>query len=77
MSKFILEVDIKELIERMPLKQRIELVRNLEKETWTKRLDNVADKIRHQIKRIPNEEEITQLCKKVRKRIYEKYQSGN
>lgn len=77
MSKFTLEMDIRELIERMPISKRIELVRELERETWAKRLDNVVNKIRHQIKRIPNEEEITRLCKKARKRVYERYQSSS
>jgi Mg/Co/Ni transporter MgtE len=77
MSTFTLKIDIKEAINKLPINKRIELVRDLEQETWAVRLDNVTDKIRHQIKHIPNEEEITRLCKKARKRVYEKYQSGN
>lgn len=73
MSKFCLEMDLKELINKMPVRRKIELIRELEKETLPERLDNVANKIRRQIKHIPSQKEIDRICKKVRKRIYEKY----
>lgn len=77
MSKITVELDIKELIEHMPLKKRLTLVRELEKTTWAQRLDNIVDRIRHQIKRIPTETEITRICKRARKKVYEKYKSGH
>lgn len=72
MSKFTAEIDIGELIERLPIVKRIQLVRLLEKTTWAKQLDNVVDKIHRQIKRIPSEQEITKLCKRARKKVYER-----
>ena len=77
MVKFTLEMDIKELIERMPLQKRIELLRTLEKETWASRLDAVVNKIRRHVKRIPTEKELASICKKARKKVYEKHQSGH
>ncbi len=73
MSPFTLQVDIKEIINKMPVRKRIQLVRELEKETWAQRLDDVTSKIRQQVKHIPSEEEITELSQRARKKVYEKY----
>lgn len=79
MSEYTLdvEVDIKKLINKLPLPRKLELVRELERETWAKRLDDVVDKIHRQIRHIPSEEDIRNICKKVRKKVYEKYKSGH
>lgn len=77
MSNFMLQMDIRELIGKMPINKKIELVRELEKETWAKRLDSVVNKIRSQIKSVPNQKEINRICKKVRKKVYAKYKGSN
>ncbi len=44
MPKVILEMDAKEareLIEQLPLDDKIKLVKELEKETWAKRINNL------------------------------------
>lgn len=73
MSKITLEVDIKELIAGIPIKQRIELVQELEKETWAKRLDFVVNKIRKSVKKRPvSFRKVSQICEEVRRHNYEK-----
>jgi len=73
MSKFTLELNIKELIEKMPMNKKIELVRELERETWAKRLDQVVKKIRKRFRRRPlSFRKITQICEEVRQRHYER-----
>lgn len=73
MSKFTLELNIKELIEKMPMNKRIELVRELEKETWAKRLDQVVKRIRKHFRRHPlSFRKITRICEEVRQQRYER-----
>ena len=78
MSKFTLELDVKELIGRLPIEERIRLVKDLERETWAKRLDAVVKRIRKRFKKHPiSSQEITAICDEVRQRNYEKNKRGN
>ena len=70
-------IDIEKLIEQLPVEKKIQLVQRLEKATWARRLDNVVNKIRGQIKRIPSEEEISKICKMSRKKVYARYKSSH
>jgi Mg/Co/Ni transporter MgtE len=82
MSTFTLEIDIKEAINKLPIDKRIELVRDLEQETWAKRLDleaniswrrefkNLLDKIHNRTVKFNSaeiEKDITFAYRQVRK----------
>ena len=69
-------IDIEKLIGQLPIEKKIQLVQRLEKTTWAKRLDNAVNNIRGQIKGIPSEEEIAQICQMSRKKVYARYKSG-
>ncbi len=74
MSKVSLELDIKEaknLIEQMPLEDKIRLVRELERETWAKRLDKILKNIDERRKRYKiSNKEISQEIEKARREFY-------
>lgn len=74
MSKVTLDLDTKEvknLIEQLPLKDKIELIRTLEKETWVKRINTVLKNIdlRRKKCKISNKE-ISQEIEKARREFY-------
>lgn len=74
MSKVTLDLDIKEakdLIEQMTLEDKIKLIRELEKETWVKRINKILNNIdarrkKHKI----SFKEISQEITEARKEFY-------
>ena len=74
MSKVTLELDIKEakdLIEQMPLEEKIKLVRELEKETWAKRMNEILKNIDERRKKYKiSTKEISQEIEKGRREFY-------
>lgn len=75
MSKVMLEIDLKEareLIGQMPLDDKIKLVKQLEKETWQTRFQNLLSGIDRRLKgrsRLSNQK-IAQIVKRVRRRAH-------
>jgi Mg/Co/Ni transporter MgtE len=67
---------VESLVERLPLEDKIRLVRRLEKETWAKRLGVVVEKMRKHVKEKGiTDKEIDRICEEVRKERYAKNQS--
>ena len=67
---------VEKLIERLPLESKIRLVRRLEKETWAKRLDTIAQRMRKHVKQKGvTDREIDRICEEVRKERYARNQS--
>jgi len=74
MSKVSLELDTKELkrlIERMSIEDKIKLIKELERETWAKRITKVLKNIdaRRKKYKISNRE-ISQEIEKARREFY-------
>ena len=75
-NKLVLELElnpnqVEKLVERLPLEDKIRLVRKLEGETWARRLDEVVFRIRKRFKSNPiSDKEITQICEETRQRLY-------
>lgn len=68
---------VERLIEKLPMENKIKLVRKLENETWAKRFDEVVSRIRKRIKENPiSDKEITKICKETRKRLYNERING-
>ena len=66
-------LDIEELVERLPINDKIKLVRKLEKATWAARWDQLLAKIDERVKKNPiTDEEIEQVVREVRKERYER-----
>ena len=74
MSRVTLELDIKEakyLIEQMPLEEKIILVKQLVKETWAKRMDNILKNIDGRRKKYKiSQRAISQEIEKARQAFY-------
>lgn len=74
MSKVTLDLDIKkakELIKQMPLKDKIKLIRELEKETWAKRINKILKNIDARRKKCKiSNKEISQEIEKARREFY-------
>lgn len=74
MPKVTLELEIKEakdLIEQMPLEDKVRLVRELEKETWAKRLDKIIKNIDERRKKYKiSNKGISQEIEKARHEYY-------
>lgn len=74
MSKVTLELDIKEakdLIEQMSLEDKIKLIRELEKETWAKRMNKILNNIDARRKKYKiSFKEISQEITEARKEFY-------
>ena len=75
MIKITTEVDIKDAVEairRMPIEDKIKLIRTLERETWYKRIDQILkniDKRRRTLK--ISSKEISREIQKARRKFYE------
>lgn len=66
-------LDIEELVERLPMNDKIKLVRRLEKATWAARWDRLLAKIDERVKKDPvTDEEVYQAVREVRKERYER-----
>ena len=62
---------IEKAIRRMPIEEKIKIMRKLEKETWAKRLDNVVLRIKKRINRNPiSQKEINRICEEARQKVY-------
>jgi Mg/Co/Ni transporter MgtE len=72
-SKITLELNpaqIGALVEKLPVAEKIKLVRKLENETWPERLDDVVLTIRKQVKKSGvSDNDISRLCEESRRRI--------
>lgn len=67
---------VEELVERLPLKNKLHLVRKLEKETFAGRLDSVVGKMRRYIRRAKiSAEDIEHICEQVKRDYDEKHRS--
>ena len=64
-------VDIVAIVKRLPLRIKLELVRQLEQETWAERLEQVVNRIRTRraVKRLSTGE-INRIVEDVRKNRY-------
>jgi hypothetical protein len=73
-NKITLELNpnqVEELVEKLPLEEKIRLVRRLERETWGKRIDKLFKKIDQRRRRYPiSNKEIAQEIEIVRRKIY-------
>ena len=73
-NKVTLELDptqVEELVEKLSIQDKIQLIRKLENETWAQRLDEVVGRIRKRFKQNPiSDKEITRICEETRQRIY-------
>ena len=73
MLKITLELNnkqIENLIERLPLKEKVELAQRLTSKTWQVRFKNLLSRVDTRLKnrRIPSNAKIVQIVKGVRKR---------
>ena len=70
---------VEELVEKLSIQDKINLVRKLENETWAKRLDEVVSRIRKRFREAPiSDKEIRQICEETRQRLYnERLKSRN
>jgi hypothetical protein len=72
-SKITLELNpaqIGALVEKLPVAEKIKLVRKLENETWAQRLDDVVLTIRKQVKKSGvSDDDIRRLCEDARCRV--------
>lgn len=63
---------VENLVEKLPLENKLHLIRRLEKETFASRIDNVADKMRGRVRSAKvSAKEINRICEEV-KREYDK-----
>lgn len=60
---------VRNAVRRWPMNRKIQLVRELEEETWAQRLDNVVRKIRRQAGSV-SQKKISSIVERVRKRLY-------
>lgn len=76
MSRITLELnshDVKQLVEKLSIQDKIKLVRQLEKETLRQRWDNLLNTIDSRFKKYPlSEEEIGKEIERARKEHYAK-----
>lgn len=76
MTKIAVEVDIKQLgriINELPLPDKIELTRDLERQTLGKMIEEIFKKVDRRRKKFPiSEREIKQEVESVRRQIYGK-----
>lgn len=79
-NKITLELNpnqVKELVEKLPIEDKIHLVRKLENETWARRLDEVVLRIRKRFRQNPiSDKEIRQICEETRQRLYNERSKG-
>jgi RNA:NAD 2'-phosphotransferase (TPT1/KptA family) len=66
-----ISIDVNAILKQMSLKEKIRLVKQLEKETWASQLDEVVDRIRTRssVRRL-SAKEIDRLVEDVRKTRY-------
>ncbi|MFC1646604.1 hypothetical protein ACFL2Y_05470 [Candidatus Omnitrophota bacterium] len=70
-SKITVQLDVREIIDRLSISEKIRLVKDLERETWAKRLDEVVSRVRKRFKQNPiSEKEITKICEEARQQTY-------
>jgi len=73
MSKVAIQlpVDIDKIINQLKTEDRIRLIRKLEEQTLSKRIDNLLERIDKRGRKNPlSEKEITEIVKEVRKELY-------
>jgi hypothetical protein len=75
MSRVTLELDVKQvenLVEKLPLQDKLVLAQRLNLETWQIRFKNLLSKIDVRLKNRPvlSNEKIVEIVKRVRKRNY-------
>ena len=69
--KITIPLDITAVLKQLPLSQKVQLVRELEQETWGVQLDNVVNRIRTRpsVRRL-SAKEVTEIVEDVRKARY-------
>ena len=76
-NKIALELSpsqIEMLVEKLPIEEKIKLVRRLERETWVNMLDITVKKIRRHIKEVKiSSQDIDRLCEEVKREYDEKH----
>ena len=73
-NKISLELNpsqVEALVDKLPAREKIRLVRKLTRQTWAKQLDNIVTRIRKRFKESPiSDKEIQQEIEEVRRQIY-------
>lgn len=73
-NKIILELkpnQVEELVERLPIQEKIKLAAQLDRETWDIRFNELIRKIRQRAKKSSiSEKGIRRACQRVRTRLY-------
>lgn len=73
-NKITLELkpsQVGELVERLPIQEKVKLAAQLDKETWDIRFSNLVSKIRQRAKKSSlSEKEIKRACQRVQARLY-------
>ena len=69
--KVSIPVDVDAIVNQLPMREKIRLVQQLERQTWAKRLDNLFERIdqRRGRNRL-SEKEILNICKDVRRQLH-------
>ena len=75
MFRLTMEVDFKDAVEairHMPIKDKIRLIRALERETWFKRIDQILKNIDRRRRKLKiSSKEISREIQKARRQFYE------
>ncbi len=78
-SNITLEISPKQvitLVERLPIMEKLRLIRQLEKETWGNKLDSVTQRMRSRIKKEKiSVKNIDRICEEVKREYDEKHRS--
>ena len=83
MSKMMINIQVdvsnfESIVKQMPAETKIRLIKVLERDTWSERLDNVVSKIRAKFKKAGiTDKEISQICETARKRNYNEQTKSN
>ena len=67
---------VENLVEKLPLENKLHLVRRLEKETFAGRIDSVVNKMRQRIRSAKiSAKDIDRICEEVKREYDEKHRS--
>lgn len=68
---------VEELVERLPIKEKLRLVQRLTRETWAMRLDSVVHRMRSSVRKARiSAKDIERICEEV-KREYDETHHGH
>jgi ribosomal protein L31E len=74
MNRITVEInpqEFKRAISKLPLKERIKFLEDMEEEFFPSRFREIISIIRSKVKKPLSVKKITQVCERVRKRLYE------